>query len=770
MHPDENEKAMPVFRRRFEVPAGVTRAVLHVCGLGHHELVVNGRRVGEALLSPGWTKYDKTCLYETFDITALLEMGRPNMLGVLLGNGMYNVPGGRYAKFTGSFGLPKLIAQVHLFSGDAEVGAVATGDGQWQCCRGPIEFSCTYGGEDHDARRLAADWCSAGSREDGWLVARVCDGPGGVLRGYSHSAPAIVAHERLRPVSSREMFDCCTLYDFGQNLAMMPEVRVSGDAGTTVRITPSELIHADGTLDRRSCAHGAMPSYWQYTLAGDGAVERWMPRFTYHGARYALVECTGAAGVGLPKVESIESVVVHSSAEPVGDFECSVELFNRTRELIRNSQRSNLVSVLTDCPHREKLGWLEQYHLHGPSLRYEFDMGRLFSKTMQDMADSQTADGLVPDIAPEYVVFKDGFRDSPEWGAAAVLVPWQQYQWTGDATLIEGHYEVMRRYLVYLRSKARRQLLWHGLGDWYDLGPKKPGRAQLTPIALTASALYFEVAAVMAKAAALLHKAEDAAVFRAEADAIKAAFHAEFFDDAKGAYGGGSQTAQAIPLVMGLVPERHREAVVEAMCRDVVVSKLTAGDIGHRYLLRALADAGRSDLIYQLHTDTTRPGYGWILNSGATSLTEAWDAGRESSHNHFMLGHITEWFYRDLAGIRPDESEPGFVRFALEPQLIDGVDWVRAQYRSAKGMIGSSWRCDGRGRTFELSVPAGTVASATLPVPEGMRMVESAGVVAGDVEGSGATVEGVKFVGRTKDAVRLELASGRYRFVCGATQ
>jgi hypothetical protein len=374
----------------------------------------------------------------------------------------------------------------------------------------------------------------------------------------------------------------------------MARLTARGPIGSSVRVIPAELLKADGTIDRRSAGGGL--AYWQYTLAGSGA-ETYVSEFFYHGARYLQVELSPAERDDkLPDVEALEGVVVHSSAPAAGEFASSFDLFNRVRRLVRWAQRANLMSVLTDCPHREKLGWLEQSHLNGPSLRYEWDLSRLYAKTTGDMSDSQLASGLVPDIAPEYTVFQAGFRDSPEWGSAAVIVPWQEYEWTGDLVLLRRHYPAMKRYVEYLGSKAEGHIVSHGLGDWYDLGPKPPGEAQLTPRALTATAFYQLDTVILSRAARLLMNLQDAKVYERRAAEIARAFNDRFFDPAKGVYAAGSQTANALPLVLGLVPDGRRAAVLEAVVRDVRSrgNALTAGDVGFRYLLRALADGPTS--------------------------------------------------------------------------------------------------------------------------------------------------------------------------------
>ena len=742
-----------MLRREFTVKPGLKRAVAHVCGLGQHEVSVNGRKVGEDLLSPGWTKYDKTCLYDTFDLTPLLREGA-NAIGLFLGNGMYNVQAGRYTKFKGTFGPLKAVGQLHLDYADGTTEIIGT-DGKWRASSGPITFSCIYGGEDYDARLEPKGWSQAGFDDSKWEAALAVKGPGGKLEGFCSAAPPLRAIEVLKPASVKELKPGVAVYDLGQNAPIMPRLKVKGRAGDVVRIIPAELLRGDGSVDRGSVGGGA--AYWQYTLAGTGS-EEWFPKFWYHGCRYLQVELKSASGGELPVVELLEGVVVHTASAPIGEFACSNELFNRIRTLIRWAQRANLVSVVTDCPHRERLGWLEQYHLNGPALRYEFDLAQLFTKGMTDMADSQLANGLVPDIAPEYTVFSGGFRDSPEWGSAYVIVPWQQYEWTGDLELLRRHYDGMKKYVAYLGSKSKEQIVSHGLGDWYDIGPNPPGYAQLTPMALTATAFYYQDAWIVAKAAALLGFADDAKKYEELAGQIRAAFNKAFFKPDSGQYATGSQCANAIPLVMNLAESTSRASAVEGIVQDVRKrgNAVTAGDVGYRYLLRALADGGRSDVIFDMNNQSEKPGYGYQLKKGATSLTEAWDAGRGSSQNHFMLGHIIEWFYHDLAGIGCDPSGPGFKKIIIKPQPVGDITWARGSYGSVRGKIVSDWKIAEGVLTLRATIPPGCTATIFVPAKS-----------PGEVTESGIAVErssSVKFLRREVGCAIVEVGSGQYEF------
>jgi hypothetical protein len=461
----------------------------------------------------------------------------------------------------------------------------------------------------------------------------------------------------------------------------------------------------------------------------------------------------------LPVVDSLNGAVIQGASPAVGEFSCSNDLFNRIHTLIRWAQRANIVSVLTDCPHRERLGWLEQYHLNGPSLRYEFDLSQLCAKGMNDMADSQLANGLVPDIAPEFPVFNGGFRDSPEWGSSFVIVPWQQYQFTGDRELLSRYYDGMKRYAAYLRSKSKNNIVSHGLGDWYDLGPAEPGYSQLTPIALTATAFYYYDTWILAQTSALLNRTEEAKEFAEQAGEIRTAFNQRFFNPATGSYATGSQCANAIPLVMNLCEPAQRAGVLDAIVADVRRhgNAVTAGDVGYRYLLRALADGGRSDVIFDMNNQSEKPGYGYQIKMGATSLTEAWNANRSSSQNHFMLGQIMEWFYADLAGITPDPAGPGFKRIIIRPQPVGDVTWVKAAYQSARGRIECHWEKIAGKFNLHLAIPVNTTATVYLPAKSPEKVFESGT--------SAAAAPGVRVLRQENDRIVCEVTSGTYEFV-----
>ncbi|HEX8296424.1 MAG TPA: family 78 glycoside hydrolase catalytic domain [Chthoniobacteraceae bacterium] len=741
-----------LLRKEFEVKPGLLRATAFVCGLGYYEMTLNGGKVTDDVLTPGWTKYNKTCLYDTHDVTRTLRAGR-NAVGLFLGNGMYHVKaGGRYAKFQGSFGPQKAIAQILCEYQDGTREWIVT-DEQWRVGAGPITFTSVYGGEDYDARLEQRGWDQPGFDASKWTAARILTGPGGALKGLSCAAPPIRKFDLLKPAKTTVLKPGVTLFDLGQNASQMPKITVRGPAGASIKLSPAELLKPDGSVDQKSIGQ---PTYCVYTLSGTGS-QTWSPRFFYCGYRYLQVECLAPTGGGaLPVIENLESTVVHTSSRTAGEFTTSSDLFNRIHALIRWAQRSNMVSSLTDCPHREKLGWLEQIHLNGPALRYNFDLDAFFTKTMNDMADSQTPEGLIPSIAPEFPVFKDGFRDSPEWGSALLLVAWQQHQFTGDASLLRRYYEPMVRYVDYLGKKAKDDIVSHGLSDWYDIGPGAPGMSKLTPLGVTGTAFYFEDHRVLAEAARMLGRTEDATRYEEKAARIRAAFNSKFFNVATAQYSSGSQCANSIPLVMDLVAPEHRPAVLGNILQNLDSKGLTAGDVGYRYLLRALAESGRSDVIFAMNHQSEKPGYGFQLKQGATSLAEAWDAHAGSSQNHFMLGQINEWFFHDLAGIQSDPAAPGFRKIVIKPAPVGDLKFVKASYQSVRGKISSEWERDGARFKLRTTIPPNTSARIFLPTSDANSVTESGKPIGNQT--------GVVFLKMENGAAVYEVSGGTYEF------
>ncbi|SFA38392.1 Alpha-L-rhamnosidase N-terminal domain-containing protein [Pedobacter suwonensis] len=743
---------LPMFRKEFAVTRSIKKATAFISGLGHFEMSLNGEKVGDDFLAPGWTKYDREALYVTYDITKQLKKGA-NAVGVMLGNGFYYIPPvkERYRKLKVAYGFPKMICRLLIeYTDDTSVNV--TSNESWKTAPSPVTFSSIYGGEDYNAGLAQKNWNQAAFNDSKWKSALVVNGP--KLNAQKEEPVKIFDHFPAKQITQTANGDW--VYDLGQNASGIIELQVSGKTGDTIRITPAELLKEDGTVTQKNMGG---PAYFTYILSGE-ATETWRPRFFYTGFRYLQVKGGVPAGKENPLnkaiIKDLKGLHVRNAAPNVGQFISSNELFNKTFELIDWGIKSNMVSVFTDCPHREKLGWLEQLHLMGSSVNYNYSAAPLFVKASVDMQNSQLANGLVPEIAPEYVKFEwggDMFRDSPEWGSSSILVPWDLYKWYGDKQALVNHYPTMQRYIQYLSTKANNHILSQGLGDWYDLGPKPPGVSQLTPMGITATAIYYYDLKILEKIANLLGKKADALTYAKLAVSVRNAFNARFFNPEARQYGSGSQTANAMAVYMGLVEEKDKQSVIDNLVKDIKNKNngLTAGDIGYRYVLRVLEDAGRSDVIFDMNSRSDVPGYGMQLAKGATALTESWAALPTVSNNHFMLGHLMEWFYSGVGGIRQDENSVAFNRIKIYPEVVGDLTTATTSYQSAYGKIATDWKKTADGFEIAINIPVNTTAVVYIPVSASQSLAE---------------IHNAKFqnLGTANGRTQVAIGSGYYKF------
>ncbi|MHA4847495.1 family 78 glycoside hydrolase catalytic domain [Flavitalea antarctica] len=705
---------VPLFRKEFITTKKISKATAYITGLGQYELMLNGQKVGTSFLSPAWTFYDKRVQYNVLDVTPQIKNGR-NAIGVIVGNGFYYINRERYFKIVTAFGFPKMICKIKIEYQDGSIMTVVS-DTSWKTAPSPITYSSIFGGEDYDARLEQAGWNNKDFNDSGWKNALAVKPPKGSLEA-----------EFIYPVVIKDSFEVKNIiqpakdifvYDFGQNASGVIDIKVKGKRGQTIKLTPAELLSKELAPNQK--ASGG-PYYFSYTLSSD-SIETWRPAFSYYGFRYVLVEgALPASGSSdrqdLARIINLKVLHNSSSAPQTGSFQSSNVLFNRIDTLIKWAIQSNVQSVVTDCPHREKLSWLEQDYLMGKSIHYNLDIYHLYKNLVYNMIDAQTHEGLVPDIAPEFVPFESGFRDSPEWGSASVVLPWQIYKWYGDIDVIRDAFPMMTRYIAYLESKSKNHILSHGLGDWFDYGPKSPGEAQLTPKELTATAIYFYDVSLLSTMAALIGEREEAKRLGEKANEIKTAFNTKFFNTETKIYSTGSQTAMSMPISVGLVEEKYRSAVFKNMVDSINLNgkKLTAGDIGYHFLVDALHAAGASDLLFDMNARDDVPGYGYQLRKGATALTESWPALEEVSNNHLMLGHIMEWFYYGLAGISQSDSSVAYKHVIIKPEPVGDLNFVKGSFRSPYGVIASEWRKSNR--TFELTVQIPPNSTATVFVP-----------------------------------------------------
>ncbi|MHC4583955.1 MAG: family 78 glycoside hydrolase catalytic domain [Planctomycetota bacterium] len=712
---------LPIFRKSVRLNKPVKNAIIHICGLGHYELSINGRRAGDYQMDPGWTNYRKTCLYSSYDVTNMLEPG-DNVIGVMLGNGMYNVPGGRYTKFKGSFGPPKLICQMHVTFADGSTRVIAS-DKTWKYVLGPIAFTCIFGGEDYDARLEQAGWDRPGFDEHQWSAARICDGPGGNL--VAQYAPPIKVADYLPAVAIQRLKEGQYEIDCGTNLSARPLIKVRGTSGSQVVIKVAEKRGQPWTLNKGHV--------YTYTLKGIGD-EVFRPRFTYFSFQYLYI-----SGVDRPedvKSQPGQTLLLEagsefptSSAPSVGGFECSIPLFNDINDMIDRSVRSNLQSVLTDCPHREKLGWLEVAHLMGPSIFYHRDVHRLYRKICRDTTESQLDSGIVPDIAPEYTRFSGGFFESPEWGSACVQLPNLLHKWYGDYAIEQQQYDTMKRYTLYLAStRNEKGLVKQGLGDWYDwtLKDGHKGASQLTPGELPATAFLYDNARILNRLADRIGKKADAAKFDKLARQVRKDFIRAYYKSDEYSVATGSQASLATALYFDLVPKIDRENVLANLVAKIEKAQYrqSTGEVCFRMLVQALAQAGRSDVVYKMINRTDAPGYGRMLKLGFKTLSERWDKPG-SSMNHCMFGHIQEWFQNSIVGIRQAPDSVGFKRLLLRPEPLGDLTFASGHYDSIYGRIESRWQIKDSSFFWKVTIPPNTTAEVHIPATDIEKVTEN---------------------------------------------
>lgn len=730
---DSLAKKSILLRKEFVVEKKVKKAIAYVCGLGLYEFSLNGNKVGDSEFAPLISDYEKSVWYNTYDVTSCLKNGT-NAIGIWLGNGFYNVQGGRYRKLLVSFGAPTLRLCMDICYEDGTQQTVVT-DQSWKYDLSPVTFNCIYGGEDYDARLEQKEWNVAGFDDRAWRTIVVQDAPEGRLR--PQLAKPVKIMERYVPKTVTKLTDeqvskACKstkrtvdssafVLDMGQNLSGFPEITVKGKKGQKITLLVAESLTDEGACNQRQTGR---QHYYEYTLKGDGE-ETWHPRFSYYGFRYIQVE--GAVMKGqknprrLPVIRNIESCFIYNSAPKVSTFESSNGIFNAAHRLIEKAVRSNMQGVFTDCPHREKLGWLEQVHLNGPGLLYNYDLTGFAPQILQNIADAQRPNGSMPTTAPEFVVFQgpgmDDFAESPEWGCTLVVFPFMYYEWTGDDSLIRKYYGNMRRYADYLATRANRHILSFGLGDWYDYGNFRAGFSRNTPIPLVATAHYYLIVDYLKRAARMVGNQYDEHHYALLAENINKAFHREFYDADKHLYGTGSQCSLALPLFLDMVPKADRKQVLDCLVADIQKhgNRLTTGDVGNRYLFQTLARNGLNELMYTMHNHEEAPGYGFQLKFGATTLTEQWDPRQGSSWNHFMMGQIDEWFFRSLAGFETSLDHPGMKQIEIAPQLVGDLAYVSASAQTLYGKVSVNWKRKGDTFTIKVHIPVGCSAKVVMP-------------------------------------------------------
>jgi alpha-L-rhamnosidase len=724
----QNDPA-PLFRKGFLVEKPVRKARLYVTGLGYCYARLNGAAVGDRVLDPGWTNYRKRVLYSSYDVTPQIVPGR-NCLGLMLGNGWYNPLPMKMWGFLNlrknlPVGRPRAIAQLEIEFADGARQIVAT-DQSWRMTPGPIVRNNLYLGEIYDARRELPGWDRPDFSGAAWAKAAIATEPVGMLQ--AEMQPPIRVTGKLKPVARTEPKPGVFIFDLGQNFAGWARLRVRGPAGTKVKLRYGELLYPNGTLNVMTSVCGQIKNGAEnrenecpqlayqsdsYVLSGRGD-EVYLPHFTWHGFRY--VEATGYPGT--PSSAAVEGLRLSADLQEAGTFACSNEQFNRIQTMVRWTFLSNVFSVQSDCPHRERFGYGGDAVATCEAFMLNFDMAAFYAKMVRDFADAALADGSLTSVAPTV-----GFENEDQYRGQTVAIGWQivfpvlqdrLYRYYGDRRLIQEQYPVARRQLEFLRTKAKNHIFTECIGDHESLDPK--------PIALTSTAFYYHQAMLVARFAKLLGKDDDAERYRQLAARIRQAFIGKFFHAETGRFDAGTQACQAFALHYNLLPPEHRQAVLKVLVDEVQEhhqGHVAAGIFGTQLLLETLCRLGRPEVACGIVNQKTFPGWGHMLDRGATTLWEHWEfSDNVFSHNHPMFGSISQWFFEDVGGIRAEEAAVGFNRIVIRPGVFGGLTYAKARYDSIRGRVVCDWQLrDGR-LHMNVTIPFGAVATVYVPTSD----------------------------------------------------
>jgi alpha-L-rhamnosidase len=739
------------FRKEFTVQGKVTNARIYVAALGYYELRVNGKRIGQKVLDPGWTTYPKRVLYSTYDLTPVLKDG-PNTIAVMLAGGWatQEVDGSQvYYKE------PALLVQMNAELEGGKQLSVTT-DNSWKTAPGPVVESSVYAGEVYDARMETPGWDQPGFAETGWTAAQMVDGSAGARS--SEMMPAIQLVDEMVPKQMTSPQPGMYIFDMGQNMSGWARLKLEGTPGARVTLRYAEELYENGMINRENIR--AAKSRDIYILRGGGE-ETYEARFTYHGFRY--VEVTGFPGT--PSLDSVRGEVVHSAVKSVGSFAASKQILNDIQKVIRWSQVTNLMGVPTDCDQRdERQGWMGDAQATAEEAMMNFDMAAFYTNFIRDIADAQRDDGAVPDTVP----LKYGSYEADlGWQTAYPLLVkymWEQY---GDRRIIEQQEAGLKKYIEYLRRNAKNDVFATVLGhegDWVELAR--------TPHDYISDFWYLYDVQVMAGFEKALGHDADAQMYAKLAQNIAEAFNRTYFHADTAQYANGTQAANAMALFLNLPPNDRRDEVTKNLTDDVLYfhdTHVTTGFLGVKFLMPALTSTGHADLAYDLAAQTTYPSWGYMVSRGATTLWELWNdkAGPSmNSHDHIMFGSVGAWFYQALAGIAQPANGAGYRHIRFHPEAAHGLQWASGTVKTIRGAVGSSWAREADGLTMKVTVPVGADAKVMVPQPQeltGITVEENGHVVwengkyvPGDAGVSAAVLD--------DNGVTFDVGSGEYSF------
>lgn len=750
----------PLLRTDFALDGTVASARAYVTALGLYEMQINGRRVGDQVLSPGWTSYDTRLQYQSYDVTDLVRRG-PNAVGVTLGDGWYR---GRLAweKRRNTYGKQvALLAQIVVRYTDGREQVISTDD-HWKASTGPILASDIYNGESYDARLEHAGWAEAAFNAAGWRAVRVTDHGKDML--VAPAGPPIRRIEEITPIKILRTPAGETVVDMGQNMVGWVRLRASGASGTTVTLEHAEVLDSKGNFYTANLRTAQQRE--SYTLRG-GAEETFEPHFTFHGFRYVRV--TGFPGT--LTLRAITGIVVHSDMPRTGKFETSDAMLNQLYHNIVWGQKGNFVGVPTDCPQRdERLGWTGDAQVFSRTAAFNYDVAGFFTSWLGDAIADQRAIGSFPDVIPDVLSRgQPNATSSAGWGDAGVIIPWTMYLAYGDTRLLARQYPSMRRYVEYQHKVAGDALLWNSgwhYGDWLAFSTVRadyPGAT--TDKDLIATAFFAHSTDLLARSAQVLGHTDDARAYRDLFERIKAAWNREYVTST-GRLSSNTQTAYALALEFHLLPDAQRAAASDRLAANVrQFGHLTTGFLGTPYLTNSLSTTGHLSESYLLLLNKKYPSWLYPITQGATTIWERWDGQKPdnsfqeismNSFNHYAYGAIGDWMVRVVAGLDLDEAMPGYKHLVIHPQPGGTLTHARAELQTQYGGAASGWRREGTTFHLDVRIPPNTRASIRLPGATLVQVMEGSAPV--------ASASGVRSASQDGDAVMVEVGSGDYVF------
>lgn len=751
----------PLLRHEFTIKKKVARARLYASAMGLYELDLNGTHVGDQYFTPGWTAYDFRYQYQTYDMTSIVKAGE-NCLAATLGDGWFR---GRmtWDGKRNSYGSKlALLAQLAITYTDGSQEILGT-DENWKSSTGPILISDIYDGETYDARLEKARWTEPNFDDKTWSGVTVLPTP--KAKVVASAGPPVQEIQEIKPVSVLKTPAGETVLDMGQNMVGWIRFQVNAPAGTTITLKHAEVLDKEGNFYTENLRSAKQTI--TYIAKGEG-VETYHPHFTFQGFRYVAV--SGWPGDVSP--DSFRGVIVHSAMAPTGTFESSSALLNQLQHNIVWGQKGNFLDVPTDCPQRdERLGWTGDAQVFAPTASFNHDTAAFYTKWLKDVALDQQDDGAVPFVIPNVLSHqtRTGASASAGWADVAVVVPWTVYEAYGDKRILEEQYSSMKAWVEYMRRQAGDRYIWSSgfsFGDWLAFATTDsdyPGAT--TDKDFLQTAYFARSTELLAKAAAVLGKSEEAEQYSALEAKIKAAFVKEFVTE-NGRLSPNTQTAYALALEFELLPEPLRASAAVRLSADVrKFGHLTTGFLGTPVLSAALSDYGYLDDAYMLLNRTEYPSWLYPVTKGATTIWERWDGLKPdgtfqspsmNSFNHYAYGAIGEWMYRVVAGIGIDEKHPGYRHILIEPHPGGGLTFAKASVLSMFGKVASGWEIAGEKLLVHVEVPANTTATVQIPNAQLKEVSESGEPIVGQ--------SGVTDARQAGDTVVVEVGSGSYSF------